>query len=160
NPSSIQNAEIRAWIIGKNNREYCQYRNLSVELADQRDALFEQAVVERREVSWEETLMSPTGPRHWMRRALPIFNPDGSLHVILGSGMDLTERYLAEERQRQAEAVVKEQQEFIRQVVDTIPNFLYVSDKDGKILFANAAFETLRQRGNQLHGNLPDNTPE
>ncbi|GGF25404.1 hypothetical protein GCM10011383_41220 [Hymenobacter cavernae] len=159
NPGSIQNPEIRQWVIGKTNMEYCEYRHFPIDLAIQRDQLFDQAIQERQEISWEETINSLTGPRHWLRRVLPIFNTDGSLQVLLGSGMDLTERYLAEERQRRAEAVVQEQQAFIRQVVDTIPNFLYVSNKAGNVIFANAAYENLIQRSNDLP-TLPPAPPE
>jgi hypothetical protein len=74
--------------------------------------------------------------------------------------MDLTERYLAEERQRRAEAIVNEQQEFIRQVVDTIPNFLYVSNKEGKIVFANTAFAGIEWRDKYSQGALPEPPPE
>ncbi|OUJ72827.1 PAS domain-containing protein [Hymenobacter crusticola] len=160
NPSSIQDPEIRTWIIGKTDLEYCAYRQLPAAMAELRNARREQAVREQREVSWEETLKSPAGPRHWLRMVYPVFHADGSLNIVIGSSVELTERYLAEERQRLAEAAVQEQQEFVRQVVDTIPNFLYVTDKEGDVLFANVAFDSITQQGNHLRVNTTDDTPE
>ncbi|WP_324677798.1 PAS domain-containing protein [Hymenobacter sp. GOD-10R] len=160
NPSSIQDPQIRAWIIGKTDQEYCSYRQFPVRMAELRNAQREQAVRERREVSWEETIKSSTGLRHWRRTIYPVFHADGSLNIVIGSGMELTERYLAEERQRQAEAAIQEQQEFIRQVVDTIPNFLYVTNQEGEVVFANAAFDSITFNSNHLQATLANDTPE
>ncbi|GAA3940836.1 PAS domain-containing protein [Hymenobacter algoricola] len=161
NPVSVKNPEIRAWLIGKDDFEYCAYRQRPVALARQRRQMFEQAVQQREEIQWEETLESAAGPRRVLRRLAPIFGPDASLRLVVSLGLDITDRYLAEERQRQSEAEVQAQQEFIRQIVDTSPNFLYVADKNGTPIFTNASFELLLQgsRHAQL-GPDDDDTPE
>ena len=64
NPAAIRNDEIRAWVIGKTNFEYCAYRSHPVQMAEQRQYQFERARDTGAEVSWEETFDSPAGPRH------------------------------------------------------------------------------------------------
>ncbi|QNH63207.1 PAS domain-containing hybrid sensor histidine kinase/response regulator [Hymenobacter sediminicola] len=117
NPAAIRNAEIREWIIGKNNFEYCLHRNHPLDMAVERKRQFERAVQQRAEVTWEETIQSPTGPRHWLRLYHPVFGPDGELRMLVGSSADITDRYLAEqelERAKQvAEASVRARETFL-----------------------------------------------
>jgi PAS domain S-box-containing protein len=117
NPAAIRNDAIRAWVIGKNNFEYCAYRNHPVQMAELRQQQFERARETRAEVSWEETIDSPSGPRHWLRLYWPVFHADGSLRMVVGSGADITDRYRAEqevERARQAaEAAVRARETFL-----------------------------------------------
>ena len=159
NPAAVPDPEIRARLVGKTKAEHGAYHHYPPELIARRHALAEQAVAERRDTEWEETTAEPTGPRHWLRRYSPVFHPDDSLALLIGSGIDITARYQAEELHRRSEEVVREQQAFIRQIVDTIPNLLYVIDEDGHIDFANAAFATLTQRANRLPAPLAALTP-
>ena len=57
---------------------------------------------------------------------------DGDLTGYEGMMEDVTER-------KQAKEALKEQQEFLRLVIDTNPNLIFVKDWDGKFTFANKA---------------------
>ncbi|UOQ70934.1 PAS domain-containing hybrid sensor histidine kinase/response regulator [Hymenobacter cellulosilyticus] len=153
NPVGIKNPEVRAWIIGKDHFEYCAYRQRPIELALQRKQMFDQVIGERRHVTQEETIQTPQGPRHMLRLMQPVFGPDGAVRLIVAYGLDITERYLAEQR-------LQEQQEFIRQVVDTSPNLLYVSNEYGHPLFSNVSFADILTRSNHLQTRETDDTPE
>src|SRR6476661_3935048 len=146
NPLAIQNQQVREWIIGKDDFEYCEYRQRPRALAEGRRQLFTQAVESREEVQWEEAIASPDGPRYLLRRFRPVFGPDGVLRMVVGTGLDITERHRAEELHRLSQAVINEQQEFIRQIVDTIPDILYVMNGEGQVTFSNAAFEAFNSR--------------
>ncbi|UOG73913.1 response regulator [Hymenobacter tibetensis] len=117
NPCAIRNDEIREWIIGKDNFEYCTHFNHPKSLATRRQEMFEYAVEHGTEVSWEETFHKPTGPRHWLRLYTPVFGSEGKLRLVVGSSVDITERYLAEQtiqRARQeAEAAVQVRETFL-----------------------------------------------
>jgi PAS domain S-box-containing protein len=136
---------IRAWLIGKNNFEACHYRHLPMAQAEHRQDLFEQAVRERREITWEETISYPSGPRYMLRSFRPLFDPDGTLRLVISTGNDITERQRAEKLQRQSEDRFYEQQLFIRQIVDTIPDVLCVVNQMGDVVFSNAAYDAIRQ---------------
>ena len=159
NPAAVPDPEIRARLIGETKAEHGAYHRYPPEMIARRHALAEQAVAERRDTEWEETTAEPAGPRHWLRRYSPVFRPDGSLALLIGSGIDITDRYQAEELHRRSEEMVREQQAFIRQIVDTIPNLLYVINKEGEIDFSNAAYDTLQGRSNHLRLPTPALTP-
>ncbi|SMB93608.1 putative PAS/PAC sensor protein [Hymenobacter roseosalivarius DSM 11622] len=148
NPVSIQDPGIREWIIGKTELEHCAYRQHATDVAENRQRMFERAVRERSQVTWEESAAGTHGPRYVLRRFHPVFYPNGTLHLMLAYGLDITERHQAEKLHRRSELIVREQQEFIRQIVDTIPNLLYVNDEAGDIMFSNMAFDDLVSRSN------------
>lgn len=157
NPSSISDPGLRRVAIGMTSEEYLSYRQRPLVLAEQRETHFQQALRTRQDAIWEETLSTPQGPKRVLRNLRPVFHTDGSFHLMVGSGLDITERYKAEERQRKTDALVREQKAFIRLIVDTLPNVLYVAEANGSISFANAAYEEIRplcQHASQPSENL------
>jgi PAS domain S-box-containing protein len=75
NPVAIRNPELRKWIIGKNDIEYFNYRQMPLEKANERMAKWRQAVSERRIISWEEDLIGKDGvTRSYLRNLFPIFD--------------------------------------------------------------------------------------
>ncbi|WP_162549951.1 PAS domain-containing protein [Hymenobacter nivis] len=144
NPSSISDPVVRQQIIGLTNTEYFAQRpGQPAALAAQREQYFAQAVRTRQDVVWEELRPNgPRGPQLMLRHLRPVFGPGGALRLMVGSGIDITARYAAEESQRQAQEQLQEQQAFIRQVVDALPAVLYMMGPDGRPAFANAAFQT------------------
>ncbi|MFM7724232.1 MAG: hypothetical protein ACKO7O_05520, partial [Bacteroidota bacterium] len=63
NPQGIKNDEIRQWIIGKDDFEYCRYRGLSEEGAAFRRAKFLEVLRENKEVEWEDDRIDQAGKR-------------------------------------------------------------------------------------------------
>jgi PAS domain S-box-containing protein len=160
NPTAAPDPVTRSKIIGMTNREACLYRQRPPSLADLRDAYFAQAIQERQGISWEENFAEWGAKIHVLRSFQPVFAADGSLRMMVSSGLDITERHQAEELHRRSEMVVREQQEFIRQIVDTIPNLLYVNDEEGDIMFSNTAFDDLVSRSNHAHERRNEESPE
>ena len=132
-------AGFQHWMIGKTSLETCVTRGYEPEIADKREACFAEALRERHEVKWEETLPGPAGPRLWMRRMRPVFHPDGTLRMMISLGIDITER-------RRAEALVQQQQAVIQRILDSIPNPIFVTDTRGHHTFTNAAQMAVRQQ--------------
>ncbi|WP_216326635.1 putative bifunctional diguanylate cyclase/phosphodiesterase [Deinococcus aestuarii] len=97
NRAAIRDDTIRAWIIGRSDREYVEHRGFDPEVAHRREAQFRAAVEGGRPVSWEETFPGSPGPRHHLRHFNPVFSPDGRLELVLGYGRDITERREAQE---------------------------------------------------------------
>lgn len=90
NKSAIQNDEIRAWVIGHDDFEYCAYRGFDVALAQKRQAHFEQAQALGGTVSFEETFETPSGTVRQQRYITPLYTPQGELQYFLGYGLDVT----------------------------------------------------------------------
>ncbi len=82
----------------------------------------------------EETFPTPRGEVRWFQTIKkPIFSSDGQVGQILGVSTDITERKLAQE-------ALKEQKEFLRTILDTNPNTIFVKDTEGKFVLVNQAY--------------------
>ncbi|UYZ62070.1 PAS domain S-box protein [Hymenobacter weizhouensis] len=158
NPAAIRDQALREWIIGHDDFEYLAYRNRPLELAQQRRGIFRRAVEQRSLIAWEETFPDPSGngQRLALRHMQPVFGPDNELRLVIGYGIDITERHAAEERVRRSEATLLEQQEFVRMVVDTTPNIIWVTNGRGKVLFSNRTFDEIVARSDHRDVDLND----
>ncbi|GAB3239499.1 hypothetical protein GCM10027346_32840 [Hymenobacter seoulensis] len=144
NPAAIRDPHLRHWIIGHDDFEYMAYRGRPAALAHKRRATFEQAIRQQGVLAWEEAIPTPEGDtRLALRHMQAVFNPEGELRMVIGYGIDITERHAAEEKVRQSEAQLQEQQKFTRMVVDSTPNIIWVTDGRGQVLFSNRAFDEL-----------------
>ncbi len=100
NPGAISNAEFRKFIIGKNDYEYAAYRNRDAAIADIRRERFLQVKNSGKEIRWEDSLPNPEGKiiTH-LRRMFPVHDENGDLSLVIGFGIDITDRKLMEEKQ-------------------------------------------------------------
>jgi signal transduction histidine kinase/ActR/RegA family two-component response regulator len=122
---------MRAWIIGKDDFEYCAKREHPRELAENRRRIFEQAVATRAEVMWEETMPSANGPQLMRRYMTPVFAADGALRMMVGTSGNVTQR-------RQAEQQLAEQRALYECALSHIPCDLGLFDPEGRYLYVNA----------------------
>lgn len=67
---------------------------------------------------------------------VPVHDANGKLLGVLGVGRDLTERL-------RAEATLSQNQKLISDVVDALPEMLWLKDTEGKYLLGNQAFRKL-----------------
>jgi signal transduction histidine kinase/DNA-binding NarL/FixJ family response regulator len=132
NELCFSNPDMRKWIVGKDDFEYCAYRQRPIELAQQRREAFNRAVQSHTEEAWEETLTSADGHRQVKRHFIPVFAADGSLELVVGTGTDVTAR-------REAEQKLIEQREFYEFVFDQLPCDIGVFDAQFRYVYVNAA---------------------
>ncbi|WP_375434889.1 PAS domain-containing protein [uncultured Hymenobacter sp.] len=151
NPEIESDPTIRAWMVGKTNEEAGHYRQRPPALIARRRHFFNQALREQREVSWEETFYKGPGQYSVLYQLRPIVEADGKIRRLIASGIDLTARKQAEERQRQSDELVREQQQFIRLIVDSLPTIVYVADAEHIVTFRNAAFDALAVRSQHVY---------
>jgi PAS domain S-box-containing protein len=142
NPASISDPAVRQQVIGLTNAEYFTRRQSKYpELGQQREQYFDLAVRTRTDVTWEEARTDHRGrPQLMVRHLRPVFGTDGELRLVVGSGIDITARYVAENLQHQVQEMLREQEAFIRQIVDALPNALYLVEPEGEISFSNRSF--------------------
>jgi PAS domain S-box-containing protein len=100
NPGAISKEEYRKYIIGKDDYEYAAYRNRDISVAHERRAKFLEAKNSGKEVRWEDSLPDAKGNiiTH-LRRMFPVYNDNGELTLVIGFGIDITDRKLMEEKQ-------------------------------------------------------------
>ncbi|WP_019946969.1 PAS domain S-box protein [Hymenobacter aerophilus] len=155
NPAAIRNDALRHWIIGHDDFEYAAYRGRSDEQPRHRRQQFEQVVQQRTTLAWEEHLTGPDGPRLALRHMAPVFTPAGELRMVIGYGIDITDRYNAENLLREREAELRENQAFVRAVVDTTPSIIWATDDRARVVFSNRAFGELLELSNHRENPEP-----
>lgn len=91
NPAAISDSNLRGYLIGKDDYDYCSYRGRDPKLADDRRAKFNRVLVEKKSLNWVDKTVNSKGELHHILRKLhPIFIGDEMINVI-GFGTDITE---------------------------------------------------------------------
>ena len=101
NPSAVGKGELRQWLIGRDDFEYCAQLGHDRALAQTRRAHFHQAMAEKRPVRWQEVFETPAGTRHHVRNLCPIYGEQG-FQMMLGYGQDVTELTVAQRELQRA----------------------------------------------------------
>ena len=108
NERAMSDPAVREWVIGRDNFDYFARTNRPRAMAEERHARFEQAMGTRQLVTFEEQFSRPDGTRHMLRCIQPVFHPDGALHLLVGYGLDISERVRAEQALTQAKLAAEE----------------------------------------------------
>ncbi len=123
-------------IFGLERGEFKQNRTAFYELIheDDRERMFyevESAIEEKRDYTVEFRFLHKDGSVRWMEgRGQAIYSKDGAPIRLYGSGLDITERKLAEEKLRESE-------EKFRTMADNISQFAWMADDEGWIFWYN-----------------------
>ena len=96
NKAAIKDEEMRKWIIGKNDSEYCKKQGYDSSLADKRSAVFNEVSQKREGVEWIADRIQKDGEHQYILRKLFPIIKDDVLKYVVGIGMDITERKIAE----------------------------------------------------------------
>ncbi len=83
---------------------------------------------------FEYRMRHADGSWRWLHSRDMVFRrlPDGGVEQIVGAAMDVTERTHMEQALRRSHA-------FVRQVIDTDPNFVFAKDREGRFTLVNQA---------------------
>jgi len=93
NPSAIRDPELRQWIVGRDDHDYCRHKGRDPALAVRRQEYLRRAMEERRVLEYEETVPTPSGEeRYFLRRICPVLDAEGKVVRLIGYGMDITDR--------------------------------------------------------------------
>ncbi|MBC7383756.1 MAG: PAS domain S-box protein [Bacteroidia bacterium] len=93
NEIAVKDPEIRNWMIGHDNYEYCEHFKRPVSIAHNRQALFEKVSETKNQVEFEENLKLPDGNHRWfLRKFYPVLDKDNNILNIIGFGVDITKR--------------------------------------------------------------------
>jgi signal transduction histidine kinase len=90
NQKGIQNDELRKWLIGKNDFDYCSFKGLDTTLAQARRNYFNEAITTKKQVEWIDEISNNGNKKNIFRRFYPFFIDDVFVYMI-GYGIDVTE---------------------------------------------------------------------
>jgi signal transduction histidine kinase/ActR/RegA family two-component response regulator len=130
NASAIKDPVVREWIVGKNDAEFCAHRQLPAELAAERTHRLELALRQRAETQWEETMLTAAGPLRMQRQLRPVYSPDGALRMLVGLGLNVTERHHAEKK-------LVEQRAFYEFIFNQLSCDIGIFDAQFRYVFVN-----------------------
>jgi PAS domain S-box-containing protein len=137
NNKAISNNQLRDWIIGKDDFEYCNFRKRDPEIAINRRKYFDKLLQTKAEVQWEEVLISNSGEELvFLRRYLPVINEAEEIQYVIGYGVDSNEsRYLRNE--------LDEKSSLLELIFESSPSVMFLKDRKGRYDLVNKAFEEL-----------------
>lgn len=121
---AVKDPQVRAWLIGKDDFEYCAFRGLDNGVAVSRQASLLEAMATRKTVKFTEVRTDRAGvTQHKFRMLSPVLNPQGEPFLFVGHGMDVTE-LVAKEKSLQ------EKNDILEKVNHELDQFVYRASHD------------------------------
>lgn len=137
NKKAVIDDKLREWLIGKDDYDFCNYRNLNVEIADERREMFKKLKLTKQNVSWEDNIKNKEGKETTVLRIFhPYLNSDNDLKYAIGYGIDLTEFKLKD-------LMLKEEEQKSSNLIKELKEVIFSTNLDGIILNLNPAWTTL-----------------
>ena len=134
NPAAIKNEELRKFAIGKTNFEYEKHVGRDPSFALNRQRKFDEAILTKKTLEWEDEIFNKEiGSFVYHQRNLtPVFNKDGSVEMIIGIGISITDV-------RKANTELLKAKEFTSSIVQNVAVGILVQGPDSEIFENNAA---------------------
>jgi len=105
NPVAVKDENLRRWLIGKTDEDYAQYKNKPQKLVDERRAIFNAVKESKKLLSFEERLLQADGSEiYQLRNFNPVLNEEGEVELMIGYGLNITERKKMEQALEKARA--------------------------------------------------------
>lgn len=137
NKTAIQNSELRKWLIGKDDFEFCKFTSRPPHMAIYRRGIFREAINTGQMVEFEETNYNKDGGKVFnLRRFYPLLDREGNIEHVIGYGVNITKIKEREENLIEREQALKDLVHSMDQVVVTV-------NAEGLIKYANPKWEQL-----------------
>lgn len=135
-PSAVASEEMRSWLIGKTDIEYCKFRGIDPSVGVRRMDIIKKVVASGDTLSFEESFISADEEqRHFIRYVTPVFDERNEVTQVLGYGLDVTSLKSAETELR-----------LRNRAIMSSSNGIIITDPrqpDNPIVFVNPAFERI-----------------
>ncbi|MEI6584902.1 MAG: PAS domain S-box protein [Sediminibacterium sp.] len=148
NPIAIKDPELRKWMIGKKDEDYCALRNKPDHIVEGRRGIFNKVLASNKLYAWEETLQNAENETEYhLRNMLPVLDSNGEVEMVIGYGVNISERKKIEEKIRINEKRYRDLFNYSQALICT-------HDKNGIILSVNPSIcEALGYSRDEMVGN-------
>ncbi len=134
NKNAVNNPDMRAWMIGKNDYEYCDYKGLDYKLADERSHIFNETLQHKQPSSIIDQISKADGTfAHILRIMYPSLDANNEVKFVIGYGIDITEQV---ENKQKAEI----QEARVLKLLNLVKDGIFTGLADGSISFFNNSF--------------------
>ena len=131
NPIAIKDPELRKWMIGKKDEDYCTHRNKPIHIVEGRRNIFNKVLDSKKLYAWEETLQNADGEIEFhLRNMYPVLDSNGAVEMVIGYGVNISERKKIEEQ-----ILINEKR--YRDLFNYSQAMICTHDKNGIILSVN-----------------------
>jgi PAS domain S-box-containing protein len=141
NKHGIKDSEIRNFMIGKTDYDYCKLKNLDTKMADGRRALFNKVIESRTSLEWEDDYTLPNGDAQTVfRKMSPSFNENNEISFVIGYGIDISPIKKAEIQAKKSEEKVQAVNSKLRLLgsfLNHSTDGLQVSSAQGQLIYIN-----------------------
>lgn len=134
NPQGIKDPQIREFMIGKDDFDYCNMKGISDDMAKKRREVFNKIIESGSTVEWEDEHINRDGKIVYvLRKMSPLFNEKNEVIMVIGYGLDITSRKEAELRLIES----SRENEKLRTFIDRTKDAIQVADVQGQIVYMN-----------------------
>lgn len=137
NKLAISKKEIRDWIIGKDDFDYCKFANKPVDAAVSRRSLFEKAIRSKKTVEFEEVNLDSVGNKVYnLRRFQPVLGVSENVEYVIGYGINISSI-------RESEQRLQQHYDELGLMFNNIDQLVVTLDMTGTVNFVNSQWLTL-----------------
>ena len=92
NPIAVRDQEVREFLLGRDDFDYCKFRNIDTTKAEARRKVFNKARDSGQVVEFEDSSTNADGTiKYMLRRYFPVMHANGKFAFMLGYGIDVTQ---------------------------------------------------------------------
>ncbi|MFY7965798.1 MAG: PAS domain S-box protein [Chitinophagaceae bacterium] len=143
NPRAIKDDFLRNWIIGKTDEDYCILKNKPLSIAQDRRKIFDNVVSQKKYQEFEQVMIDANNNETTiLRRMFPVLNDDNEVTLVIGYGLDITER-------KKIEDTLKINEEKYRGIISNVNLGLIEVDTEQNVEFANNTLLKMLQIENE-----------
>jgi signal transduction histidine kinase len=134
NKSAIRDPELRKFMIGRTDFDYCEYKKLPKSIAEKRHEKFSHVMNQKTSLNWEETKKVGEKTEVVSRTMRPVLSDDGDVRFMLGYALDISDlratEALLQDLNRHLQEQVDERTRELTESNRSLENFAYSVSHD------------------------------
>ncbi len=149
NKKAVINEEIRQWLIGKDDFDYCRMKGIDDRQAKKRRDQFNQATTTKQSVRFIEKKEGSNAVQHMLRVFYPVIEESGNIELIIGYALDITE-------QVENEKYAQQQERRMKTILDISSDGIFRCKPNGDVIMCNKSFLKILNKDSEKGLNLFD----
>jgi two-component sensor histidine kinase/PAS domain-containing protein len=151
NPIAVRNQETRDFLLGRDDFDYCNFKNLDTAKAMMRRDIFNRVKTTKLPMEFEDSTANADGtPIHVLRRFFPVINSEGNFAFMIGYGVDITkmktQELSLEHSLQEKEALLGEVHHSVKNNLTLIVALLEINSTHEKDELVKKYFNEIRNR--------------